>query len=73
MVKLEFGDDTITMTVSDNGKGFELPPRMEDLAKVGRLGLMGMSERAWLLRGTLEIKSELNKGTQVVAKVPLPV
>ena len=73
MVKLEFGDDTITMTVSDNGKGFELPPRMEDLAKVGRLGLMGMSERARLLRGTLEIKSELNKGTQVVAKVPLPV
>jgi PAS domain S-box-containing protein len=73
MVKLEFGDDTITMTVSDNGKGFELPPRMEDLPKVGRLGLMGMSERAWLLRGTLEIKSELNKGTQVVTKVPLPV
>ncbi|MBA7685651.1 hypothetical protein ES703_94076 [subsurface metagenome] len=71
MVKLEFGDDTIMMTVSDNGKGFELPPRIEDLASVGRLGLMGISERARLLHGTLEIKSEPNKGTQVVVKLPL--
>lgn len=72
-VKLEFGYDTITMAVSDNGKGFELPPRIEDLTSDGRLGIMGMSERVRLLRGTLEIKSELQKGTQVVASVPLPV
>jgi len=71
MLKLEFGDDNITMTVSDNGKGFELPQRIEDLASVGRLGIMGMYERARLLRGTLDIKSELGKGTQVVVKLSL--
>jgi len=71
IVKLEFGEDSITLTVSDNGKGFELPQRIEDLASVGKLGIMGMSERARLLSGTLEIKSELGKGTQVVAKLPL--
>jgi len=71
IVKLEFGGDTISLTVSDNGKGFELPQRIEDLASVGKLGIMGMSERARLLSGTLEIKSELGKGTQVVAKLPL--
>ena len=65
------GNDNITMTVSDNGKGFELPQRIEDLASVGRLGIMGMYERARLLRGTLDIKSELGKGTQVVVKLPL--
>ncbi len=70
-VKLEFGDDSITMIVSDNGKGFDLPPRIEDLASIGRLGIMGMYERARLLRGSLDIKSELNKGTQVVAKLPV--
>jgi len=70
-VKLEFGDDSITLTVSDNGKGFEVPQRIEDLASVGRLGIMGMYERARLLSGTLEINSELGKGTQVVAKLPL--
>ena len=31
VVKLEFGDNSIKMTVSDNGKGFELPERMGDL------------------------------------------
>ncbi len=71
-VKLELGDDNIRMTVSDDGKGFEVPQRIEDLASVGRLGIMGMYERARLLRGTLEIKSELGKGTQAVAEVPLP-
>jgi len=71
IVRLEFVGSNITMTVSDNGKGFELPQRIEDLASVGKLGIMGMSERARLLSGTLEIKSELGKGTQVVAKLPL--
>jgi len=70
-VKLELGDDSATMTVSDNGNGFELPQRIEDLASASKLGIMGMSERARLLNGTLEIKSELGKGTQVVTKLPL--
>jgi len=69
-VTLEFGDNNITMAVADNGKGFELPGRIEDLASAKRLGIMGMSERARLLHGTLEIKSELGKGTQVVIRVP---
>lgn len=69
-VTLEFGDNNIMMTVANNGKGFELPGRIEDLAGAGNLGIMGMSERAGLLHGTLEIKSERGKGTQVIIKVP---
>lgn len=71
MVKLEFGDGAVTMTVSDNGRGFELPPRIEDLTVTSRLGIMGMHERARLLGGTFAIKSEPNKGTHVVTRVPL--
>ncbi|GAJ06340.1 unnamed protein product, partial [marine sediment metagenome] len=37
----------------------------------GKLGIIGMRERARLLRGTLEVKSELGKGTQVVTRIPL--
>jgi PAS domain S-box-containing protein len=69
-VTLEFGDNNVTMAVADNGKGFELPGRVEDLASAGNLGIIGMSERARLLHGTLEVKSEPGKGTQVVIKVP---
>ena len=71
VVKLEFEDDSIKMTVSDNGKGFELPERIGDLASNGKLGLAGMQERTQLLRGTLEVKSELGKGTQLVTQIPL--
>jgi len=70
-VKLEFGDDNIRMSVNDNGKGFEVPQTIEDLVGVGRLGIMGMYERARLLGGTLEIKSKLGEGTQVVVEVSL--
>lgn len=71
VIKLAFGDGTMTMTVSDNGRGFQVPARFEDLASIGRLGIMGMAERARLLSGTLEIKSEPGKGTRVVTKLPL--
>jgi PAS domain S-box-containing protein len=71
VIKLAFGHDTITMTVSDNGHGFQVPARIEDLASAGRLGIMGMAERARLLSGTLEIKSELGKGTRVITRLPV--
>jgi PAS domain S-box-containing protein len=70
IITLEVGDNNITMTVADNGKGFELPERIEDLASTGNLGIVGMSERARLLHGSLEIKSALGKGTQVIIRVP---
>jgi len=71
VVKVEFVDNCITMTVSDNGKGFELPEKIADLASAERLGILGMYERARLLCATLELKSELGKGTEVVVKLPL--
>jgi len=72
VVKLEFERNKVRMTVSDNGKGFKLPSQAEDLASSGRLGIIGMRERARLAGGSLDIQSELGKGTQVVAELPLP-
>lgn len=71
-IKLAFEPGGLNMVVTDNGKGFEMPQRIENLASAGRLGIMGMSERAQLLGGTLEVKSAPGKGTRVVAEVPLP-
>jgi two-component system sensor histidine kinase DegS len=69
-IRVAGGDDRITMTVTDDGRGFEVPPRAEDMVRDGRLGLMGMYERARLLNGSLEIKSAPGKGTEVVVKLP---
>jgi len=71
VVKLEFRDDNITMTVSDNGRGFELPERIGDLASSGKLGLAGMQERAQLLGGSLKVESEPGKGTTVTVEAPV--
>ncbi len=69
-IKVTGADDAITMTVTDDGRGFEVPQRAEDMVRAGRLGLMGMYERARLLNGSLEIKSGPGRGTEVVVRLP---
>jgi len=68
-VAVEFGDDKTVLTITDNGKGFELLERVEDLASVGKLGLAGMQERAQLIGGRLMLQSEPGKGTTVTVEV----
>jgi len=59
-----------TLTVSDNGRGFSLTRPLSELAKAGKLGLLGMDERARLLGGSLEIRSLPGRGTTVTAELP---
>lgn len=53
------------VVVGDDGAGFEA-----DGAPGGR-GLIGMRERVALLGGSLEVRSEPTKGTEVVASIPV--
>jgi signal transduction histidine kinase len=69
VLALDCGRQWTTLTVSDNGNGFDLSPR-SDLAKRGKLGLLGMEERARLLGGTLEINTSPGRGTSVAVKMP---
>jgi len=70
-VTVEFYEDKIVVTVRDNGKGFELPRTLGELARIGKLGLAGMEERARLLGGNLRVQSEPGKGTTVVTSAPV--
>jgi len=67
-IRIEFGDERTTVTVSDNGKGFEIKGDSEFL-EAGKLGLMGMRERAHLLGGSLKIISQPNAGTEVILTI----
>ncbi|MES0279066.1 MAG: PAS domain S-box protein [Dehalococcoidales bacterium] len=71
LVTVEFGDDETLLSISDNGKGFEPPERMSDMAGSGKLGLAGMQERAQLLGGRINISSQPGKGTTVTVHVPV--
>lgn len=70
-VTVEFSDDKTSLSVTDNGKGFEVPRSMADLANVGKLGLAGMEERARLVGGKLTLESEPGKSTTVTVEVPV--
>jgi len=66
---IEFGDGKVVLTVKDEGQGFELPERVDDLTIAGKLGLAGMQERAQLIGGKLKLQSEPGKGTTVTLEV----
>jgi signal transduction histidine kinase len=72
-VNLEFKPERVSVTISDNGRGFQLPETVGDLSHAGKLGLVGMQERVSLLNGRLEINSEPGKGTMVIASVPMKI
>ncbi len=71
LLTVEFGDDSLTMTIWDNGRGFKVPKILGDLASLGKLGLAGMQERAKLIGGSLKINSGEEKGTTVMVRVPM--
>jgi len=51
--------------------GFQLPDKVSDLSRSGKLGLAGIRERVRLLGGNLEIKSEPDKSTTVIVEAPI--
>lgn len=65
-VILERRDAQIVLIVEDDGIGFDA----EHAAEQGRLGLVGMRERAQMLGGTWTIESRAGAGTTIVVEVP---
>jgi PAS domain S-box-containing protein len=68
---LEFNEDRMRATISDNGVGFKPPKSLGELSRIGKLGLLGIEERAQLLGSSLKIKSEPGDGTTVIVEAPV--
>ena len=67
---LTFTGGDVTLTVEDDGVGFEPPVSAVRASAEGSLGLLGMEERARLVGGSLEIDSRPGKGATVIVTVP---
>ena len=61
---------SVVLTISDNGRGLANEPR-NPRTGAGGFGLTGIRERAMLMKGTLQIKSENGSGTLLVIHFPL--
>ena len=69
-ITLKYQEDILRMTISDNGKGFEVLKRLSDFASQSKLGLAGMAERVQLIGGELEVTSQIEKGTKIIVTAP---
>jgi signal transduction histidine kinase len=68
-IELDYGPQTVTLQIQDNGHGFE-----QDKSAgpgEGHFGLLGISERAKRLGAELNVTSEPGRGTTVRIKVPI--
>jgi two-component system sensor histidine kinase UhpB len=70
-LSLAFNATEVTLEIRDNGQGFKVPTRFEELAAQGHFGLMGLHERAELIGAKLEIVSTQWMGTRVLATITL--
>jgi len=66
--KVVFGTEQISISVVDDGAGFDVAhaPGLQE----GHFGLQGMRERVKRLGGRLEIESSPGRGTRIAAHVP---
>ena len=66
-VKITNLESIMQVEIHDRGKGFD----MTFPSKNQSMGLEGMRERAFAMGGSLEIQSQLGKGTDIHAKLPI--
>jgi signal transduction histidine kinase len=70
-VRLIVSHPDLIIRIEDDGKGFDVKNRMAQALYEKRMGLRSMQERINLLNGSFEIQSQVNKGTKIVARIPL--
>lgn len=69
-IRLQQSDDMIVLEIEDDGNGFDASARAV-VAEPSGMGLVGMHERATLMRGTFFIESLPGAGTTVVVSIPM--
>lgn len=71
-IDLDRGRHDVTLSVRDDGRGFDPAPETRRDGRGLGLGLFGMAERVALVGGRFTVWSEPERGTEIFAFLPLP-
>jgi PAS domain S-box-containing protein len=69
-VRLAFDHGQVRLIVRDDGQGLTSMPSASDLLDAGKLGVVGMQERARLVGGRVEVRTRAGGGTTVEVAAP---
>lgn len=64
-------DQTVRMTIADDGRGFDVQGLTEGFSTTGTFGLFSIQQQVEHVGGNFEIASQLGEGTRAVISVPL--
>lgn len=70
-IELAASESSASLTVRDDGRGFDVTTAVADSASSDSFGLRAMRERVAQFGGTVDVESEVGHGTSVVASLPL--
>jgi signal transduction histidine kinase len=70
-VDLELDNEWATLSVRDDGRGFDEVRALAEARRRGSVGMVQMRERAERAGGTFQIETAPGKGTQIRVKLPV--
>jgi len=70
-LSIDCKDNHLTLTINDDGCGFDTARVLDQPQGLQGIGLLGMQERATLIDGDLTINSKAGQGTRIHVRVPL--
>jgi signal transduction histidine kinase len=70
-VHMKDSNNEFTMSMEDDGKGFDTASVLKDTMSRRGLGILGMKERAALIKGRLTVCSAPEAGTMLLLRIPL--
>jgi signal transduction histidine kinase len=71
IVSVSHSSTILSVTIDDNGKGFQASKTQGDRADSGGMGMTFMKERIKYIQGRLFVTSEVGKGTKITLNIPL--
>jgi signal transduction histidine kinase len=70
-LNITFAQNVVTLKVTDNGVGFEVPTSPAEFAPSGHFGLLGIHERTEMIGAKLKIQSGPADGSQIIVAVSI--